>query len=329
MTPPLAQRLCPSCRSASFAVLLTHRDRYYHRGGPITVVQCARCGVVSYDPLPTPEELATYYPSDYYAYREEPDAPPQRSGLRARLDDLHLGIRPNLLLAALLWPLLWYKEVYSYARFLRPIPRGRLLDVGCGDGAFLLKAQRMGFACAGLEPWGNAARATLERAGIPFHQMPLEQLDPALGTFDVITLNHVFEHLTDPDTALQALRKLLAPGGRLLVRMPSTDQILFRRWPQNWFQLEMPRHIYLFTPRNFATLAARQGFRVERVIGEFYPTHLQHFLKASLFRRDFSEAHWIDSTAISFALLPVCALLRLFGQADCMAVWLRPEDAGR
>ena len=220
-------RICPACCGRAFRRLFEQRDMLHGLGGKFTVIQCEGCGLVSYDPL-DPKALTDYYPKNYYAYQSVAagdGASEEMGGWRLLLDDIHLGIRHNSFFFLLFLPLLWFKEMFSGARFLRPVPRGRLLDVGCGNGAFLLKARRMGFDCTGLEPGGTAAES-LQRRGIPVHLCALEELDPRAGPFDVITLNHVFEHLTEPEAALKKLRVLLAPGGAV-ARADAARRIIF------------------------------------------------------------------------------------------------------
>lgn len=319
----ITDRTCPVCQTRSFRPLFEHRDPLHGRGGTFMVIACDACRLVSYDPLPDAATLASYYPVDYYAHQGSATDVEEPQGWRRLLDDVHLGLRRSLPLKLILWPLLCYKDVYSYARFLRPVRRGRLLDVGCGDGAFLLKAHRMGFDCTGLEPGGHVAER-LRRAGIPVLNQSLDALEPGAGPFDVITLNHVFEHLLAPEAALRRLRGLLAPEGRLLIRMPNTGHFLFHHFARHLPQLEMPRHVYLYTAANFTRLAARCGLDVESVEQECFPLHMQQMLKAALFGRRFNEPHWTDNPLISFALLPLCDAMKWVGQGDCLALWLRP-----
>ena len=343
----MTDHTCPICQTPTFRPLFEARDLQHGLGGGFTVVQCSTCELVSYEPLPDETTLAGFYPADYYAHGDpEAVADPPAGSFRRLVDDLHLGIRRNPFLAVMLSPLLWYKEVYSYARYLRPIPRdnrpagapvphppvphsrGRLLDVGCGDGGFLLKARRMGFECHGLEPGGRGAPG-LERAGIPVATCPLDRFEGHDNAFDVITLNHVFEHLLDPVGALRKIQTLLAPGGRVLIRMPRTDHFLFRRCHLHWFQLDIPRHVYLYDASNFNALAENCGFVIDSVRSEAVPLHYQLALKSALLRRSFGQSHWIDSRPISMALLPVCALIRIMGQTDAMAIWLRSREGDR
>lgn len=111
------------------------------------------------------------------------------------------------------------------ARFV-PEGIGTLLDVGCGEGAFLdtLRSLRPELQLRGLEPNARAAEAARAKGlevttgGFPHEGEPL-------GTFDCVVFNDVLEHLVDPWTALVAVRDLLAPGGRVVASIPNLRNI--------------------------------------------------------------------------------------------------------
>jgi SAM-dependent methyltransferase len=316
-------RRCPACEGRSWEELTQYKDPLGTTDTVFTIIRCKTCGVMSYEPLPDEATLSTYYPTQYYSFQPAPT----RSGWSGRakqyLDDLHLGIRRNWLLAAFLLPLLWFKEALSYARFLRALPRGRLLDVGCGDGAFLAKAKRMGFECYGMEPGGGDERWK-DVDGIRIFHCSLREFEEHEGFFDYVTLNHVFEHLLDPEESLRKIRSLLRPGGRVLIRIPQTDHFVFRWFLRHWCQLEVPRHVYLNNARNFELLTRRMGFRTIRVIPESLPPLYQYLVKDLLFGLPYATPHWTDSSIFTVMLLPVCALLKLTRQPDSIAVWLTP-----
>jgi SAM-dependent methyltransferase len=342
-----------------FRFLFKTSDRMHGCPGVFDVLRCETCGVVSSAPRLSDEELAAYYPADYYAHA---DPPPPGTGWKARLrdvaDDVHLGLDRNPLWRVALWPILWHKRHYSYARHLVGVKPGRLLDIGCGDAAFLLKARKLGFAATGCERGikpspGLAARGVVvvdspdldapvpaessggapDRGGagqsgatIRVHRASLEELRGGVGAFDVVTMNHVFEHFQDPAWALERAGRLLAPGGRLLVRMPDTDSTSSRRWPAHWAGLQIPRHVYLFNRDNFRRLAERQGFRVISARKEMATLHWQWALKSRFFDKTFAAPSRLDSPLLSFALLPLAELWNALGWSDMMAVWLERVD---
>jgi SAM-dependent methyltransferase len=316
---------------------------------------------MTYEPALSDAELARYYPTDYYAYRlEPPPGPGWRGAVRRLVDELQLGLRRGPAtwpLRLAMWPLLWYKEVYGYARHLRGVRPGRLLDVGCGGGGFLAKAHAMGFAAEGVEPGvsdlpamaahgirvvpaegaceivdtdnSEAAKSSMTTTPptILIHSCRIEDFDPGAHRFDVITLNHVFEHVRDPAALWDRIDRWLAPGGRVLVRMPDTDSLACRRYRRFWYGLEVPRHLWLWDRRSFGRFLGRRGYEIRSFRKECVPLHWQYSLKRLLTGRHYSDPHWLDHPSISCALLPMVALFNLFGWSDMMAVWVEPTSA--
>lgn len=131
---------------------------------------------------------------------------------------------------------------------------GRLLDVGCGDGTFLLAAQAAGWTVAGTEMNPQPARD----AGLDVFS-DLTQA-ASQGTFDAITLWHTFEHMTDPRRTLNDLRALMAPDGVLIVAVPDAGGLQARIFGRNWFHLDVPRHLFHFTRAALLTMLQAEGF---------------------------------------------------------------------
>ncbi len=133
--------------------------------------------------------------------------------------------------------------------------RGRLLDIGCGDGAFLLGATAEGWDVLGTEMNPGLARA----AGINLVHETIEEAR-AQAPFDCITLWHSLEHMRDPRATLKAVASLLAPGGLLLVAVPDAEGLQARLFGAGWFHLDVPRHLYHFGARSLKGLLVAAGF---------------------------------------------------------------------
>jgi SAM-dependent methyltransferase len=139
-------------------------------------------------------------------------------------------------------------------------PAGRLLDFGCGSGAFARWMCGAGYDVVGLEPWSLGAPERFGR--LTLRRQPLESATATLGTFDVITLWHVLEHLPRPVEVLRRLAGHLRPGGTLVVSVPnfrSWQSVLFRG---RWFHLDPPRHLLHFEAATLDDCLARAGLVV-------------------------------------------------------------------
>lgn len=143
----------------------------------------------------------------------------------------------------------------------------RLLDVGCSSGAFLMSARKLGLDTTGVEPSAEAA-ATARRTGLNVFTGFLEDARFPDGAFDAATLIEVVEHLRDPRSLLVECRRVLKPGGILLITTPNaaswTARIMKSRW--DGFDLRaMGGHISFFNPRSIEMIAERTGYELVRV----------------------------------------------------------------
>jgi len=312
---------CLFCGSARHELRFRASDRWFPVHGVFNMRQCLDCGLLFVCPQPSADALAAHYPPDYYAF--EGERPDDRRD--AALYELFYGERPRALRKLLALP---------YRPVLRTMPGGRgarLLDVGCGSGHFLAIAKKVLQADAfGVEPWSyNAAFAA--REGLNIFPGTLEQAAFPDAFFDAVTLNHVFEHLPDPRAALNELRRILKPGGTLVVGVPQSRCLLYWLFGKHWWQLDVPRHMFVPSSANLLALATRAGFIVQRIrynststslLATFYCWRNAAFGREA-YLRDFRQR------PLAFrALLPLAYLLNLLRIADQIEIVLtRPRLA--
>jgi len=228
-------------------------------GGRFTYRECAGCGaLVLLDP---PADMAPYYPDGYYSYHPRR---PRLGGLdrwlKCRRARAWLGGHDPL--GRLL--LLWFGPT-PQLRWLRELGIGfddPILDVGCGGGELLRELHRDGFRdLTGIDPYLPADEDPAP--GLRLRRWTLADAEP--GRYALVMLHHALEHLPDQDTVFARLRRILRPGGRLLVRIPMADSEAWRRYGTDWVQLDAPRHLVLHTRSSLELVAGRSGFRIDRV----------------------------------------------------------------
>jgi 2-polyprenyl-3-methyl-5-hydroxy-6-metoxy-1,4-benzoquinol methylase len=144
--------------------------------------------------------------------------------------------------------------------YLKSMPGGRLLDVGCGSGELLERMQNLGWHAEGLDTDAVAIQMARER-GLQVRSGELEQHSYSEANFDAVTLNHVIEHVHDPRTLLMECSRLLKPGGRVVVVTPNVDSLEHKRFKAHWRGLEPPRHLQVFSSTSLWRLAQETGFR--------------------------------------------------------------------
>jgi 2-polyprenyl-3-methyl-5-hydroxy-6-metoxy-1,4-benzoquinol methylase len=152
----------------------------------------------------------------------------------------------------------------AFAVLLVPPARagGSLLDIGCGNGRFLAIMRMLGWQVQGIEPDQRSAELARRSSGALVHAELDEQLHPP-GGFDVVTMNHVLEHLPDPDVVLGRCFRLCAPGGLIGIVVPNWRSLGHRLFRRHWYALEPPRHAVMYEPRTLESALQRAGFRVE------------------------------------------------------------------
>jgi 2-polyprenyl-3-methyl-5-hydroxy-6-metoxy-1,4-benzoquinol methylase len=147
-------------------------------------------------------------------------------------------------------------------RFLPARPGGNLLDVGCGRGDWLAFMSERGWWCEGVEPDPAAAEAA-SRQGVRVHTGTLDEQQFQDNSFDAVSLCHVLEHVPNPVDLLRECKRILRPGGRLVMVTPNSEGLGIRVFGADWRGLEPPRHLHLFNIPTLRRAIGDAGLRVE------------------------------------------------------------------
>ncbi len=134
----------------------------------------------------------------------------------------------------------------------------RLLDVGCGDGSFLLRARQVGWKAFGTELNPRLARAV----GLDVYTSLAQAT--ARGPFDCITAWHVLEHFVDPGEELRRMAGLLAPNGVLCLAVPNAESRQARQFSRHWLHLDVPRHLHHFSQSSLERHLGQAGLQAQR-----------------------------------------------------------------
>lgn len=134
----------------------------------------------------------------------------------------------------------------------------RILDVGCGEGSFLCQLYDKGFDnLTGCDPYIEADIHYPN--GINIYKRTIHEME---GKFDWIYMNDTYEHVTDPIEVMVSIKRLLAPGGTVVISIPVYPNIAFEMFGTFWYQLDAPRHIYLHSKQSMKYLVERCGLTV-------------------------------------------------------------------
>jgi 2-polyprenyl-3-methyl-5-hydroxy-6-metoxy-1,4-benzoquinol methylase len=187
-----------------------------------------------------------------------------------------------------------------------------LLDAGCATGGFLAEAKAAGWDCLGVELSDHAVEIARNEFSLDVVHGDLDSDLLAPGSFGLITMWHVLEHLIDPAAALVRARELLLPGGMLFIELPNWNSLGRMAKGPAWKQLKPPEHINFFTPRSLAATATRAGFHVLRC-----DSHYPSMIDKAAVRRWSQPLHCGAATvAIAASAVGRGGYARLLAQRD-------------
>jgi len=266
---------CPVCKGTESTLLLDDLvDNAFHVApGKWNLYQCRRCKSAYLNPRPDEKSIHRAY-GVYYTH----EVPTESKFLADELSiirkfrrllsngyyNYHHGTErePSIRLGA--WLLLFFpgfrKRADALFRYLpKPKPGQKLLDVGCGNGDYLLVASEVGWNVKGVEPDPKALEVARSR-GLEVMQGSIEEVGQAGELFDVITMSHVIEHVHDPVNFAKLAYQCLKPGGILYIDTPNIESSGARIFGKNWRGIESPRHLVLFSEVGLRTALKNIGF---------------------------------------------------------------------
>ena len=231
---------CDWCDAQQTELVLAGSDRFLSMPGLFRLVRCCQCGLIRQNPRLTWESLKDYYQPGFISYGTIVER------------------EPNLFLR-------WSRR-YGMWKRLRLINRlqrgGRLLDVGCGTGIFLGEVIRdPHWQAMGIEPTEYAANYARQALGVEILQSTLDQVSLPEGSFDVVTMWDVLEHLPRPVADLRKAYRLVRKGGWLILQIPNLESVGARVFGSHWVGWDLPRHLHLFPRTILETMLASIGFR--------------------------------------------------------------------
>jgi SAM-dependent methyltransferase len=266
------QTSCPICGAAGDLVYEGLRDHLYDAPGVWSYRLCPACGLLWLDPRPTRVAIGEAYRTYYTHGSASPGAKLATAVItrvaRERAAQIYGFGRPTIGLAQLctlagrFYPGL-ANTADALIRHLSAQDIGgdaRILDVGCGDGSGIAFLESLGWRASGVEIDPVAVQAARAR-GLDVIEGDMESAGFDDESFDAVTSSHVVEHLHDPRAFLDKIRRVLRPGGVLVITTPNVRSELLSRHGRNWRGLEPPRHLMLFTADNLFRLASAAGLR--------------------------------------------------------------------
>lgn len=159
-----------------------------------------------------------------------------------------------------------------YKKLLTTTKKGAILDIGAGTGIFLSKFKEKGWRADGVEFSSDAVKFAKKSFDITLKRGDFLDYSFPKNTYDVVSLNMALEHLYQPLETLQQIHKILKKNGVIVITVPNIDSVGFQLFKENWQALNLPRHLYQFSPSTLQNLIRSAGFR-KKEINYWYWAH--------------------------------------------------------
>jgi 2-polyprenyl-3-methyl-5-hydroxy-6-metoxy-1,4-benzoquinol methylase len=265
---------CLICNQTGVKCYCNVKDKLFETRGRWTIYRCENCDIFWIAEKIKQEDLSHFYKNipvsetKFYNFDDK--------NIRSYLKRLILGASFNykklvenkieLFLGYLLSALPIYKKIYFEVMGVKYKKNGKLLDIGSGTGQFIYKMKNLGWDAYGIEPYNKRAAFYAQKKNLSVLNQPFEDTKFPDNYFNVIVINHVIEHLPNPIVVLHECYRILKPGGELILNTPNSNSLVHKIFGENYYHLDPPRHLYLFSIKALEKIFRSTGFVLEKKV---------------------------------------------------------------
>ena len=241
---------CINCDCQDFTLVFSLKD-YFYTEETFTIQQCTKCGLRITNPRPDEKALGAYYKTENYLSHSDRN--------ETLFDKMYHFIKK-------------YNLNHKRKLVEKFHQSGRIMDIGCGTGAFLGEFDKSRWNRMGFEPDEEAREIAKTHQGIEVNDLTvLNNLTDTKA--EVITLWHVLEHVSTINEQLSKIKKLLSDDGILVIAVPMSNSYDANYYGKYWAAYDVPRHLYHFTKDTLEQLLSKHGFKLI----EKYPMRFDSF----------------------------------------------------
>jgi 2-polyprenyl-3-methyl-5-hydroxy-6-metoxy-1,4-benzoquinol methylase len=262
---------CPVCGNKQFSQFISLSD-YFLSGEAFDIVQCDQCSFRFTNPRPPDHDLGRYYESQEYIS--------------------HSNTRKGLF--SLLYQSIRRRTIRTKFHLISGLSGGKsILDIGCATGELIHYFADHGWKVTGIEPNEKARQFARDQYQLQIEdENYLAAIVP--GSFDVVTMWHVLEHVPDLNARLREVKSVLKDEGVFLIAVPNPDSWDAAHYGKYWAGYDVPRHLHHFTKKAMHQLLENHGLKVTGEIpmkfDSFYVSLLSE--KYMYGRRKWIAAFW-------------------------------------
>jgi 2-polyprenyl-3-methyl-5-hydroxy-6-metoxy-1,4-benzoquinol methylase len=326
---------CALCGSDFFDVYLRQaKERYNGLDAWFDVVRCRQCGFAFTNPRPTAETIHGFYPDSAQYYQPRANRIKASNWSRKKWKQT---LQQSVVSRRFGYPLPrvagFFDAIPSFvlrkklrlSHLPRFVPDGRLLDIGCAWGGYLWRMHELGWEVHGIELNAAAARYAQEELGLSnVRTGSFAELDYPEGSFDVVHMSMVLEHLYEPSEVLRRINRLLRNDGQFILSVPDISGLEARLFKDKCYTLQVPQHLSHFTPKTVTRFLNQAGFEVDEIIHQ--PSR-KDFIKSAEYLENKTLSKMLNLPIFRGAILgPLARILSLLGKTSRMSIFARKEQ---
>lgn len=302
---------CPICNNNKFEPVLISQDNLYHIKGKFNLVKCQKCSLLLTNPRPNQKEIKKFYPQNYAPYQ-----------LNIKKTNLIANLKINL---PIFYKIIDPKDTIDINTKRKKI---NALEIGYGAGNFLyeLKIIHSTWNIFGTD-FKPQNISKLKKNGINVFSSNLTKISIKSNSIDIVYGWMILEHIHNINQALLEIHRILKKNGKFYFSVPNTNSWGYKLFKKNWFALQLPTHLYHFTPASLSKLLNKNKIKIKKII---YQRSLANFffslqitisncnLPSTLKQILLYSFQW--NSIIYFLTLPLATILAIFHQSGRITV---------
>ncbi len=235
---------CPVCNASNLQPALSAID-YTVSQEQFQILKCIDCKHLFTQNVVSQNEIGRYYKSENYISHSDTQ--------KGFINKLYHTIRKYTL-----------ESKRKLVQTETKKQQGKILDIGCGTGAFLNTMKLKGWESTGLEP-DDVAR-TKAKELYSLEPLPSHEIFNLPGnTYDAITLWHVLEHVHQLQEYIAQLKNMVTPTGCIFIAVPNYTSYDAQHYGAQWAAYDVPRHLYHFSPTSMKKLVEQHGLTIKKI----------------------------------------------------------------
>ncbi len=303
---------CNICGNRNIQFLFKQHDKNLNIPNQFKMFKCKNCGILFLNPQPSYKELEKYYSNEKYYSLKKIDTSSKKLDIKLFLYKTYFDEKNKNLIKRFL-----FSPIKFIIRGTRINKNYRLLDIGSGSGQFLYEMKKFGMQVNGIEP-GKFNEKENKKYSLNIKKTNLINAKYKKESFDIITINHVLEHINNPNETLQEIKRIIKKNGLLIIGIPNSNSLAYKIFKKNWHQLDIPRHLINYSNKNIKILLKKNGFKIIKIR---YNSRPNQFVVSLFFVLGIKKREGFLNRMMEIFFLPLTWLVNFLRMGDQIEVW--------